>query len=177
MAKKILIGLVVILVIIQFFRPTKNISEEMSSTEISYHYTIPADVDLILKEACNDCHTNNTRYPWYSNIQPVAWWLDHHVTDGKRRLNFAAFTGRPIARQNHSFEDIVETVKKSEMPLPSYTWLGLHPGANLSDEQRQVIIKWAEVQMDSLKATYPPDSLILRRPPGAPQGPPPGASM
>jgi len=167
MAKKILIGLVVILVIIQFFRPVKNISDEMSAGEISYQYTIPDSVDLILKSACNDCHSNNTTYPWYSNIQPVAWWMNNHVVDGKRHLNFTTFTSSPIARQNHKFEEIIEMVKKGEMPLPSYTWLGMHPKANLSDGQKQLLIKWAEAQMDTLKAIYPPDSLILRRRPGA----------
>ena len=177
MAKKILLGLAAVLVIIQFFRPTKNISDEMSASEISYHYAIPDSVALILDVACNDCHSNNTKYPWYANVQPTAWWLNNHIVEGKRHLNFTTFTARPIARQNHMFEEIVETVKKGEMPLPSYTWLGLHSEANLSDQQKQTLVNWAEAQMDSLKATYPPDSLILRRPPGAPQGPPPGAGI
>ena len=174
MAKKILIGLIAILVIIQFFRPTKNISDEMSAGEISYQYVIPDSVDLILKDACNDCHTNNTRYPWYSTIQPVAWWMNNHVIVGKRHVNFTTFTTMPLARQNHAFEDIITTVKESEMPLPSYTWLGMHPKANLTDGQRQLLVRWAEAQMDTLKANYPADSLIMKRRPG---GPPPGAGM
>jgi hypothetical protein len=121
MAKKILIGLIVILVIIQFFRPTKNISDVMSAGEISYQYVIPDSVELILKAACNDCHSNNTTYPWYSNIQPVAWWMNNHVVDGKRHMNFTTFTSAPLARQNHKFEEIVEVMKTREMPLPSYT--------------------------------------------------------
>jgi hypothetical protein len=170
MAKKILLALLVILVIIQFFRPEKNVSEELSATEISYHYAIPDSVNLILKAACNDCHSNKTEYPWYSNIQPVAWWMNNHVVDGKRHLNFSTFASGRISRQNHKFEEIVEMVKENEMPLPSYTWLGLHPDANLSEQQKEALVKWAETQMDSLKANYPPDSLVLRRPTPPPTG-------
>lgn len=172
MAKKILIALVVILIAIQFIRPAKNTSDEISPTDIAYHYVIPDSVDLILKSACNDCHTNNTAYPWYAELQPSAWFLNQHVTDGKRHLNFTTFTSRNIARQNHVLEEIIETVKEGEMPLPSYTWFGLHPKANISEAQRNTLITWAQIQMDSLKANYPADSLILRRPGNTSQGSP-----
>jgi hypothetical protein len=117
----------------------------------------------MLEVACNDCHSNKTRYPWYSNVQPVAWWLAGHVNDGKRHLNFSEFTKRKIAVQNHKFEEIVEMVKEHEMPLSSYTFAGTHPDAELTDEQRVAITDWATTQMDSLKKWYPADSLVLRR--------------
>lgn len=169
MKKKIFLGLAAVLVIIQFIRPKKNLSDDRTY-DVSTKYAVPDNVKTILEVACNDCHSNKTTYPWYSNIQPIAWFLDHHVTDGKRHLNFSTFTKRPVAVQNHKFEETIEMVKEGEMPLPSYTWLGLHSGANLTDEQRQILIKWAETNMDSLKTQYPADSLVLRRP----QGPPPG---
>lgn len=160
--KKILIGLGLILVVIQFFRPEKNLSDDQRF-DVSTKYLIPDSVQAILKVACNDCHSNRTEYPWYAEIQPVAWWLNYHVTDGKRHLNYSDFTSRPIAVQNHKFEETIEMVKEGEMPLASYTWLGLHAGAKLTDTQRQLIVSWAEAQMDSLKAQYPPDSLVLKR--------------
>ncbi len=160
--KKILIGLGLILVVIQFFRPEKNLSDDQRF-DISTKYMIPDSVQAILKVACNDCHSNRTEYPWYAEIQPVAWWLNYHVTDGKRHINYSDFTSRPIAVQNHKFEETIEMVKEGEMPLASYTWLGLHAGAKLTDTQRQLIISWAEAQMDSLKTQYPPDSLVLKR--------------
>lgn len=161
--KKVLFILIAILVIIQFFRPEKNQSND-ETYGIHTKYPVPEDVKSILKVACNDCHSNYTIYPWYANIQPVAWWLANHVNDGKRHLNFSSFTQAKIAVQNHKFEEIIEMVKEKEMPLPSYTWLGLHSGANISDAQRQTLVNWAQAQMDALKAQYPPDSLILRRP-------------
>jgi hypothetical protein len=140
MLKKILLALVVILVIIQFIRPEKNVSD-VQINDISNKYIVPDRVKTLLAGACNDCHSNKTGYPWYSNIQPVAWWMNGHVTDGKRHLNFNNFTHRNIAYQNHKFEEIVEMVKEKEMPLPSYTWLGLHPDGNLTDEDRNEIVQ------------------------------------
>ena len=75
-------------IIIQFFRPAKNRSDVISANDITKKYAVPADVLNILQTSCYDCHSNNTKYPWYSYIQPVAWWLDSHIKNGKRGLNF-----------------------------------------------------------------------------------------
>jgi Haem-binding domain len=167
MLKKILIGLLVIFVAIQFIKPEKNISDD-NTYHVSTKYAVPDNVNQILKVACNDCHTNKTEYPWYANIQPVAWFLDHHVVDGKKHYNLSTFTKLPIAVQNHKFEETIEMVKEKEMPLSSYTYFGLHKDANLTDEQRQILVDWAQAQMDSLKANYPADSLVMKRRPAGP---------
>jgi hypothetical protein len=160
MLKKILIALVILLVVIQFFRPEKNTSNDMTY-DITTKYEVPDHVNQILKVSCYDCHSNKTEYPWYANVQPVAWWLDGHVTDGKRHLNFSEFTKRPIAIQNHKLEETIEMVDEKEMPLESYTYLGLHSEANLTDDQREAIIDWAKGQMAYLKTNYPADSLVM----------------
>ncbi len=162
MKRKILIVLLAILVLIQFLRPEKNLSDDQTNS-VATRYVVPDSVQQILSVACSDCHSNKTRYPWYAEIQPVAWWLDHHVTDGKRHLNFSNFTTRPIAVQNHKFEETIEVMKENEMPLASYTWLGLHHEAKLTSAQKQLLVDWAQAQMDTLKAQYPADSLILKR--------------
>ena len=162
MLKKVVLGLLAILVIIQFFRPEKNESNEQTFA-LAKNYEVPENVKQILKVACNDCHSNLTQYPWYSNVQPVAWWLNDHIEHGKRDLNFSNFTHMPIAVQNHKFEEIVEMVEEREMPLASYTNFGLHKEANLSEEQRKMIIDWANAQMNYLKEKYPPDSLVMKR--------------
>lgn len=167
MKKKILLGLLAVLVLIQFVPIEKNQSDDQLYA-VSKKYEVPENVENILKVACYDCHSNNTAYPWYSKIQPVAGWLAHHVDEGKHELNFSNFITRPVAVQNHKFEEIAETVEKKEMPLPSYTYMGLHSGANLTDDQRKTLVNWAHAQMDSLKAQYPADSLVLKR-----KGPPP----
>lgn len=160
MLKKVLIGLGIVLIIIQFIRPDKNESND-KTYDISTKYNVPEEVSQLLQVSCNDCHSNKTEYPWYSNVQPVAWWLNDHVVDGKRHLNFSEFTKMPIAIQNHKLEETIEMVEEKEMPLPSYTNFGLHKEADLSEDQRQKIIVWAKDQMDYLKETYPEDSLVM----------------
>ena len=160
MLKKILIGLGIVLIIIQFIRPEKNESNDLTY-DISTKYEVSNDVNHLLQVSCNDCHSNKTEYPWYANVQPVAWWLNHHVVDGKKHLNFSEFTKKPLFVQNHKLEEIMEMVEDKEMPLPSYTYFGLHPKANLNEEQRQMIVDWAKAQMEYLKRTYPGDSLAF----------------
>ncbi len=167
MIKKILIALGIILIIIQFFRPEKNESNDLTY-DISTKYSVPEDVNQILKVSCNDCHSNKTVYPWYSNVQPVAWWLNDHVIDGKRHLNFSTFAKMPLAFQNHKLEETIDMVKKKEMPLSEYTYFGLHKEADLTDAQRETLITWAEDQMTYLKNTYPADSLKMPKRPGPP---------
>jgi hypothetical protein len=160
MWKKIGIALAIILVVIQFIHPEKNISGN-ETFAIQTKFRVPNDVENILQVSCYDCHSNTTRYPWYSNVQPAAWFLADHVNDGKKHLNFSEFTSKPLFVQNHKLEEVKEMVEKKEMPLPSYTYFGLHPKANLTDAQRQKIIDWANSQMNYLKKVYPADSLAF----------------
>ncbi|SDM19301.1 heme-binding domain-containing protein [Kriegella aquimaris] len=162
MVKKILGVLLLVLIVIQFFRPEKNDSNDLTY-DISTKYKVPDNVNHLLQVSCNDCHSNKSEYPWYANVQPIAWWLNDHINDGKRHLNFSEFTKKPIAVQNHKFEETIEMVEEHEMPLKSYTNFGLHAEANLSDEQREDIIVWAKEQMAYLKNNYPADSLVLKR--------------
>ncbi len=160
MIKKILIGLLVVLVILQAFRPTKNLSAD-ASKDIRTLYPVPQDVQAILDRSCADCHTNKTNYPWYAEIQPVAWWLNDHVTDGKKHFNLNNFGNMRLAMQNHKLEECIEQVKEGEMPLPSYTLI--HTDAKLSENDKTLITNWAQGIMDTLKAKYPADSLILKK--------------
>lgn len=160
--RQIWIALIILLIVVQFLRPEKNLSDERKY-DVSTRYPVPENVRQILAVACNDCHSNKTEYPWYAEVQPIGWWVGDHVEEGKRELNFSNFTSRPVAVQNHKFEETIEVIEEGEMPLPSYTWLGMHPKGRLTAEQKQVIIDWAKAQMDTLKARYPADSLILKR--------------
>ena len=162
MLKKIILGLVGVLIVIQFVPQEKNLSDDQLY-DISKKYEIPAEVHTILQNACNDCHTNKSTYPWYSHIQPVGFWLNHHINDGKRHLNFSTFTKMPIAVQNHKLEEVIEQVEEGEMPMPSYTYFGLHSNAKLTEADRAKIVDWAKSQMAMLKATYPADSLKMKQ--------------
>lgn len=146
------------LVVIQFFHPKKNKAEGPQPNYIGNNFNIPDDVKSILAKACNDCHSNNTRYPWYTNIQPVHWWMNKHTRNGKKGINFDEYTNRPLRYQYHKMEELIDQVKEGEMPLNSYTWI--HKDAILTDAEKSKITSWARSVMDTMKAKYPIDSLI-----------------
>jgi len=160
MLKKIFLVLLAILIIIQFIRPAKNKSEGPQPNTLSAKYPVPDDVKVILDKACLDCHSNNTRYPWYYNIQPVAWWLNKHITEGKSHFNIDEYTNKRPRYQYHKMEEVIEMVKEGEMPLNSYTWT--HKDARLSTEEKEKVTGWATAVMKSLESEYPMDSLIRR---------------
>ena len=105
-SRKILLLFLALFIIIQFFRPVKNISEKVEAYHITTRYKVPDTVQQILKASCYDCHSNNTVYPWYAEVQPVAWWLNSHIEDGKRGLNFSEFMTYPIRRQYRKLEEV-----------------------------------------------------------------------
>ena len=148
--KKILLGLLIIFIVIQFFRPAKNINTQAFPGDITHTVSTPDTVLAILKNSCYDCHSNNTRYPWYNNIQPVAWWLHSHISDGKRALNFDEFGSYTLKRQLNKLKAIREEVTGGGMPLSSY--LIIHTDAKLSDAEKKLIGDWTLGAADSLSA-------------------------
>ena len=141
MKKKLFFVLVLLLVVIQFIQPDKNISNTPSKNVITAKYEVPENVATILKTSCYDCHSNNTVYPWYSNIQPGAWFIANHVNEGKSELNFDEFLSYPSRKAAHKLEEVAEVVERHEMPLSSYTLI--HTNAKLNDEQIKVLKDWA----------------------------------
>ncbi len=152
MIRKIFIGLLLTLVVIQFIRPAKNQSSTLSANDISHVYAVPPAINEIFKKSCNDCHSNNTVYPWYSNLQPVAWWLENHVNDGKRHFNFSEFASYTPKKQHHKLEEFIEMVKEEEMPLNSYTWI--HKEAILTTEEKLAISSWADNLRKEIASKY-----------------------
>ena len=161
MLKKILIFLLVALVVMQFIHPKKNQAAGVQSNRIASAHEVPDNVAAILQKACNDCHTNNTHYPWYAKLQPVDWWLTDHVNEGKKELNLDEFTHRSLRYQYHKLEEIAEQVKEGEMPLDSYTWI--HRDAKLTDNEKNTLIAWADGLRASMEAKYPIDSLVRKK--------------
>jgi hypothetical protein len=159
--KCILFILAVIFILIQFIRPERNIGEVNPIHEITTTFAVPNDVQDILRNSCYDCHSNNTRYPWYVNIQPFGWFMNGHIKEGKSKMNFSEFATYPLSGQYNKFNDIIENVSDGEMPLPSY--LLIHTGAKLSDGQKKKLIDWASAMRDLMKAKYPADSLQSKK--------------
>ena len=140
--KKILLFLLVVFVIAQFFGPEKNEGKLESMDSFYAETNPPDDVKLILKESCNDCHSDVTRYPWYNNITPVNFWMAEHVKDGKKHFNISGWENNSVKKKDHKFEELIEMVEEKEMPLPSYTWT--HTEAKLTDTQIKSVVEWAK---------------------------------
>jgi len=155
--------LLIALIVIQFFRPEKNLQKGISTNHFSTKYPIPADVNVILEKACYDCHSNNSRYPWYFNIQPVGMWMDDHIKEGKQGLNFSEYTNKRLRYQYHKMEEVIEVVDENAMPIDSYTWT--HKDAILTPEEKLKLKNWAQSTMDTLEVQYPIDSLKRQGPP------------
>ena len=148
MIKKALLGLGLLFVAAQFIRPAKNISLAADTNDISSKFAVPLEVKRVLQNACYDCHSNRTRYPWYAEIQPVGWWLAAHVKDGKAHLNFSEFATYSSKRTVDKLDQISDEVSQQAMPLPSYKWG--HPEARLTADQMKLLTDWADNLHDEI---------------------------
>jgi hypothetical protein len=142
MIRKILILLLIVLIIIQFIRPARNTGAVASSADVTHYVHVPDTVMHILQASCYDCHSNNTVYPWYTNINPVGFWMRSHINDGKRSINFSDLSMFDKRKLDHRLKDISEQVENKEMPLWSYTLI--HTYAKLDSGQVQLIKAWTE---------------------------------
>ena len=128
--KKILLALLIAFIAIQFIQPAHNTSGQVLPTDITKTVNVPDKVLDIFKNSCYDCHSNNTRYPWYVNIQPMGWMMARHIKNGKENLNFSEFGTYSKRKQANKLRAIAKSIKDGSMPLSSYTIM--HTDAKLS---------------------------------------------
>lgn len=148
-AKWIIGGILLAGCLIQFWQPQRTNPPVLPGHDFLASNEPPAEVTSILRAACYDCHSYETRWPWYSKVSPLAWWVVDHVNDGREELNFSEWPHDRPRKARTYFRSIQEEVEYGNMPLPSYTWM--HSGARLTDQQRQVLMDWAEEQADLLQ--------------------------
>lgn len=149
--KKVLIPIGIVFIVIQFIRPASNKGNQLLVTDISKTLLISDSVRSIIKNACYDCHSNNTDYPWYSNIQPVGWLLANDITDAKEALNFSEFGGYQKRRQLSKLDEITNVIKDNIMPLSSYKMM--HKNAQLNAKEKTLLINWAQQSIDTLSVS------------------------
>ena len=148
--KKILLLLLIVFIAIQFIRPARNTSGQVLPTDITKTVKVPDKVLDVLKNSCYDCHSNNTRYPWYVNIQPFGWVLAGHIKNGKENLNLSEFGTYSERKQANKLKSVKLRIKDGSMPLSSYTIM--HVDARLSIEDKNLIMDWATKTRDSINA-------------------------
>ena len=137
--KRALLIFLIIFIVMQFIRPDRtNIAVE-KSMEIQ----TPVEVAQIFQSACYDCHSNETKWPWYSEISPFAWVISNHVTQGRKALNFSIWENYSEEEKKEHLKDIYRTVYAA-MPLPSYIFA--HEEANLTKKQRSTVRDWTGVR-------------------------------
>jgi len=152
LAKKILLAIGIVFIAIQFFRPARNKSNQVPDTDISKIVRTSESVQVVLKNACYDCHSNNTNYLWYSNFQPTGWLMAKHIRKGKEELNFSEFGSYSQRRQLSKLNEIANSFKDNIMPLSSYKMM--HKNARINTYEKSLLINWAQQSKDSLSEKY-----------------------
>ncbi|HKP69827.1 MAG TPA: heme-binding domain-containing protein [Pyrinomonadaceae bacterium] len=152
MLRKLLKIAVVVLLIgfvaLQFVRPDFTNPPVAEAETLTASTNVPPNVDQILRRSCYDCHSNETKYPWYSKVSPFNWFLADHISDGRREVNMSIWNTYPKDKKVRKLDDICEQVEKAEMPLPSYLWI--HWDAALKKEEGQAICEWAKGESQRL---------------------------
>jgi hypothetical protein len=147
--KKIVLALLIVFIAMQLIRPAHNTSGQVLRTDITKTVNVPDKVLDVFKNSCYDCHSNNTRYPWYVNIQPMGWVMARHVKEGKENFNFSEFGTYSKRKQANKLRAIATSIKEGSMPLSSYTIM--HTDAKLSKEDKGLITDWASNKKDSME--------------------------
>jgi hypothetical protein len=138
------IVIAVLLVAFQFIRPARTNPPVDESRTISANAHLTPEVAAILDRSCNDCHSNRTRWPWYSNIAPVSWFVISHVNEGRREMNFSDWAGYSQEDRQAYLKKMCREVERGDMPLKSY--LRLHSEATLSGEDVKTLCDWANAE-------------------------------
>ena len=146
---KIIAGiLLVALVLIQFIPVNYNQNDTVPQTDFMVVHKVPEAIQKKIQVSCYDCHSNNTQYPWYNRVQPVAWFLEDHIKEGKAELNFNEWDSLSSRRKTSKLRSIIKQIESGEMPLNSYTLI--HRDAKFSKEETEEIINWVTQLKNSL---------------------------
>ena len=137
---------VAIVLVIQVIPVERNVSTVPPGQSFERTEKVPANVAAILKVSCYDCHSNNTRYPWYSELQPGAYFMAQHIKEGKEELNFDEFNNYSKRRKKAKIKSIISQIEKEEMPLKSY--LLLHPDAGLTPNKKKVLLQFFQSELE-----------------------------
>lgn len=151
-AKRWLSACVIIFVVIQFFGPARTNPPVVESHTMQNQLNIPPPVAGIMNRACMDCHSYETRWPWYSRVAPVRWWLVNHVNHGRKDLNLSEWTQYPTSFAIATLGSMATAVRSDAMPPTSYR--SLHPDARLSAEETRLFCDWAQAEKRRIQKIF-----------------------
>ena len=145
---------------IQFVRPARTNPPVDPARRVHAAVEVPAEVSAILERACRDCHSNETRWPWYSHVAPASWFVIDHVNHGRSHLNFSEWNPPgaqlPAANVDDLLGAICKEVQAGAMPLPSY--LLVHRRSRLSKTDVRALCSWTELERQRLASQSRPGS-------------------
>lgn len=136
---------------IQFVRPARINLPIAPEQTLEATTQVPPEVEQAFVRSCNDCHTNNTDWRWYSEIEPMSWGMTNHVNNGRQHLNFSEWTAYETARKRRKLDQVCEQVQSREMPLNQYVWV--HWSAKLSDAEIKAICDWTTAESARIAAS------------------------
>ncbi len=142
MIKKMLYVLLAILVILQFIPSNRPETVKDNPADLIGNNRIPSEMATMLKNACYDCHSNESHYPWYAYVAPVSYLINRDIREGRENLNFSDWENLEKRKKLKILGEISDVVLDGEMPMKIYT--PLHPEARLTDEDRQAMADWAD---------------------------------
>jgi hypothetical protein len=148
--RRIIMAGAVIGVVAQAFRPERSNPASDPSLSIRRDPLMTPDVLELMDRSCFDCHTNETRWPWYTNLTPVNFLVARDVARGRQRVNLSNWLSYAPGRRASLLEQMVDEVSDSSMPLAPYRLM--HPEASWSDEEKKTFLDWAAATQDSLMA-------------------------
>jgi hypothetical protein len=147
--KLLAIVIIAFFILIQLYRPERYYTEEITSDHITKIITVPSNVESVFKSSCYDCHSNQTRWPWYSAVAPVSWFVISDVTRGRKKMNFSEWGTYSKDKQSIKLDKICDEITEGEMPLKQYLYL--HKDAVLSQEQKNILCTWSKEESKKLE--------------------------
>ncbi len=149
MLKNILYWFLVIFALIQFIpvdRVNVPVNQKENFVEV---FQAPEEVRVLLKNACYDCHSNETVYPDYSYVAPISWSIKNHINEGREHLNFSIWTTYNQELKKGMLENTIADLEQNRMPLSGY--IAQHPEARLQASQKQTLIDYFRAILKSGK--------------------------
>lgn len=145
-----LIIIVVVFIAIQFVRPERNSEQVINRNELFAQLNdVPSVVRISMLNACYNCHSNRTNYPWYASVAPLSWMISNNIKSAKKKVNFSEWHLLSADKQQHTLEEIAEVLEEGSMPPTPYKLM--HPPGNLNDVELGDIVEWVKSYSERIK--------------------------
>jgi hypothetical protein len=141
---------IILFVASQAIRPARTNPPIDPASEITARLVVDPAVASIMARSCNDCHSDRTVWPWYSNVAPISWFVINHVDDARQRMNFSDWAAIPAAKVAPTLQRICKEVRSGDMPLSTYT--PMHPNSKLTPADEETICQWTDATIQNLPA-------------------------